>query len=154
MKRLLQQLINFAVVGGISTLIDFVVLFLMYEILGINYLIGTAVAFIVATVFNYWASMRYIFTSKYEAHQRGKEFTIFLVLSVLGLVLTQFLMVIFVEWLSISVMIAKVFVTVFVMVFNFVTRKLLLDDSSGTVDERELTDPNKIVVEEASQYDQ
>lgn len=98
--------------------------------------------------------MRYIFTSKYEAHQRGKEFTIFLVLSVLGLVLTQFLMVVFVEWISISVMIAKIFVTVFVMVFNFVTRKLLLDDSSRAVDERELTDPNKIVVEEASQYDQ
>ena len=30
---------------GISTLIDFIVLYISYEILGMNYLIGTAIAF-------------------------------------------------------------------------------------------------------------
>lgn len=152
MKRLLQQFFNFAVVGGISTLIDFVVLYIIYEILGINYLIGTAIAFIVATMFNYWASMRYIFVSKYDKNQRGKEFTIFLVLSIIGLILTQLLMVVFVEWFGLAVMISKIFVTGFVMVFNFVSRKILLDESS---EEQPIhsVETNEFVVEEANHYD-
>lgn len=152
MKRLLQQFFNFAVVGGISTLIDFVVLYIIYEILGINYLIGTAIAFIVATMFNYWASMRYIFVSKYDKSQRGKEFTIFLVLSIIGLILTQLLMFVFVEWFGLAVMISKIFVTGFVMVFNFVSRKILLDESS---EEQPIhsVETKEIVVEEANHYD-
>ena len=151
MKGLIRQFLNFALVGGISTLIDFIVLYALHEMLGINYLVGTAIAFIVATVFNYWASMRYIFKSKYQEDQRGKEFSIFLILSIIGLILTQVLMVLFVESFGMEVMISKLFVTAFVMVFNFVSRKLTLDDSSDSKLDTE--EPGKIVVKEESQYD-
>lgn len=151
MKRLIQQLFNFAVVGGISTVIDFIVLFVMHEVLSINYLIGTATAFIIATVFNYWASMRFIFVSKYEENERGKEFTIFLVLSVIGLILTQLLMMLFVERFNIEVMMSKIVVTVFVMMFNFISRKLFLDNSSEVSDND--VDASQVIAKEKSQFE-
>lgn len=152
MKRLLQQLFNFAVVGGISTLIDFIVLFIMHEVLSINYLIGTACAFIVATIFNYWASMRFIFVSKYKDNERAKEFTIFLVLSIIGLILTQLLMILFVEGFKLEVMLSKICVTVFVMLFNFISRKLVLDSPGSKGDEQSL-DPVNVIAKEKSPFE-
>lgn len=152
MKRLIQQFFNFAVVGGISTLIDFIVLYISYETLGMNYLIGTAIAFIIATVFNYWASMRFIFVSKFGKDQRYKEFTIFLSLSIVGLILTQILMFVFVEWFGVAVMISKIFVTGFVMIFNFVSRKILLDDSSED-EPINSVHTEKVAVKEANHFD-
>ncbi|XJS10212.1 GtrA family protein [Aerococcaceae bacterium WGS1372] len=150
MKRLIQQLFNFAVVGGISTLIDFIVLFIMHEVMSINYLVGTAIAFIVATIFNYWASMRYIFESKYNKHEKTKEFTIFFILSIAGLILTQVLMVLFVERFNFEVMLSKVFVTVFVMLFNFISRKIFLDNSNSEQVESSIEKVNVIAKEKSS----
>ena len=150
MKRLIQQLVNFVVVGGISTLIDFMVLFIMHEKMAINYLIGTAVAFIVATVFNYWASMRFIFESKYDKNEKAKEFTIFLVLSIIGLILTQVLMMLFVEVVEFEVMISKIIVTIFVMLFNFISRKVYLDSASSEELDHSLEKVNVIAKEKSS----
>lgn len=150
MKRLIQQLVSFAVVGGISTLIDFIVLFIMHEKMSINYLIGTAFAFIIATTFNYWASMRFIFKSRYDKDEKAKEFTIFLVLSIIGLILTQVLMMLFVERVHLEVMLSKVMVTVFVMLFNFISRKVFLDNSSSEKLKSSLEKVNVIAKEKSS----
>lgn len=127
MKALARQIFRFAIVGGLSTVIDFVVLYVLHHRLHINYLIATAIAFAVATIFNYWASMTFIFESKFVADQKKQEFMLFLILSVCGLGLTEVLMYISVEWLGSAVMLGKLFVTAFVMVFNFVTRKLFIE---------------------------
>ncbi|MGX7091787.1 GtrA family protein [Hutsoniella sourekii] len=127
MPTLVQQIIRFILVGGLATLIDFLVLAFLYHGLNLYYLIGTVIAFIVSTIFNYWASMRFIFKSKYGPDQRHKEFIIFLILSLIGLALTSLLMVLAVDWLGLPVMFAKVLVTGFVMVFNFVSRKLFIE---------------------------
>ena len=52
MKRIFQQLMNFALVGVLATLIDYLVFALLFNGLKINYLIATVAAFIVSTVFN------------------------------------------------------------------------------------------------------
>ncbi|MGX7106366.1 GtrA family protein [Hutsoniella sourekii] len=127
LPTLVQQIIRFILVGGLATLIDFLVLAFLYHGLNLYYLIATVIAFIVSTIFNYWASMRFIFKSKYGPDQRHKEFIIFLILSLIGLALTSLLMVLGVDWLGLPVMFAKVLVTGFVMVFNFVSRKLFIE---------------------------
>ena len=71
--------------------------------------------------------MTFIFESKFAADQKKQEFMLFLILSFCGLGLTEVLMYISVEWLGSAVMLGKLFVTAFVMVFNFVTRKLFIE---------------------------
>lgn len=127
MKRIFQQLMNFALVGVIATLIDYLVFSLLFNGLQINYLIATVVAFITSTVFNYWASMRYVFSSRFEDNEKMREFLIFVGLSITGLILTTVLMKITVDYLLIHPNIAKILVTGIVMVFNFVTRKLFIE---------------------------
>ena len=77
-------------------------------------------------MFNYVASMRYVFTHK-EGMSRRREFVIFVVLSVIGLIINNVCMWAGVELLHIHYLITKIGATAIVMVWNFVTRKKFLD---------------------------
>lgn len=58
---------------------------------------------------------------------KKKEFLVFIFLSVVGLGINQILMWIFVSRLYYFYMVAKIFVTAIVMVYNFITRKIFLE---------------------------
>ena len=119
MKKLIAQFMKFGVVGFIAFFIDYGLLAFCTEVLGINYLISSV-------VFNYLASMRYVFTHK-EDMSRRREFVIFIVLSIFGLIINNALMWLGVEVLYGHYLIVKIFATAVVMVWNFVTRKIFLD---------------------------
>lgn len=126
MKKLIKQILKFGIVGGLATLIDYIVLWLLTEFVGFYYLASAAVSFSVSVIFNYICSMRYVFVPRENVDKR-KEFLVFLVLSIIGLGLNQLLM-----WLGTGVMgvhylITKLCATALVMIYNFVTRKLFLE---------------------------
>ena len=126
MKKLIAQFMKFGVVGVIAFLIDYGLLAFCTEILHVNYLVSATISFTVSVVFNYVASMRYVFTHK-EGLSRRKEFVIFVALSVAGLIINNAIMWAGVELLGIHYLIVKIFATAVVMVWNFVTRKVFLD---------------------------
>ncbi|WP_296010294.1 GtrA family protein [uncultured Adlercreutzia sp.] len=132
MGKLVQQFMKFGVVGIIAFAIDYGLMVLLTEAFGINYLISATVSFIVSVVFNYLASMRYVFTHK-EGLSRRREFVIFVVLSTVGLGLNDALMWLGTSLLGISYLIVKIGATAIVMVYNFVTRKIFLDGDTGAV---------------------
>ena len=131
MKKLFAQLMKFGVVGFIAFLIDYGLLALCTEILHINYLVSATIGFTVSVVFNYLASMRYVFTHKEEMSRR-REFIIFVVLSIVGLVINNVILWAGVELLHVHYLIVKIFATAVVMVWNFVTRKIFLDAGNPT----------------------
>ena len=126
MKKLFAQLMKFGVVGFIAFLIDYGLLAFCTEILHINYLVSATIGFTVSVVFNYLASMRYVFTHK-DGMSRRREFIIFVVLSVIGLVINNVILWAGVELLHVHYLIVKIFATAVVMIWNFVTRKIFLD---------------------------
>ena len=79
---------KFGVVGVIATVIDFGIMNLLHYGLGLNILIANTSGFIISLIFNYLASMKYVFAHK-EGMSRRREFIIFVVLSVIGLVLND-----------------------------------------------------------------
>ncbi len=126
MKKLIHQFMKFGVVGIIAFFIDYGLLFVLTEFGGINYLVSATISFTASVIFNYIASMRYVFTHK-EDMSRRKEFVIFVVLSAVGLVINNVCMWAGVEIFGIHYMITKIGATAIVMVWNFVTRKIFLD---------------------------
>ena len=126
MKKLIAQIMKFGIVGGIAFVIDYGLLAFCTEILHINYLVSATIGFTVSVVFNYVASMRYVFAHK-EDMSRRREFVIFVVLSVIGLIINNAVMWAGVEIASVHYLVVKILATAIVMVWNFVTRKLFLD---------------------------
>ena len=107
MKKLIAQLMKFGVVGVIAFIIDYGLLALLTEAFGVNYLVSATISFTVSVVFNYVASMRYVFTHK-EGMSRRREFIIFVVLSVIGLGINNACMWAGVELLSVHYLITKI----------------------------------------------
>ncbi len=100
MRKLIEQIMKFGVVGVIAFVIDYGLLALLTEVFSVNYLVSATVSFTVSVVFNYVASMRYVFTHK-DGMSRHREFAIFVTLSVIGLLINNFCMWAGVELLGI-----------------------------------------------------
>ena len=96
------------------------------ELCAIDYLISSGIAFTIAVIVNYLLSMRFVFASDPEKN-RLIECGSFIILSIIGLVLNQILMAFFVELCGVFYMLAKIVVTGIVMIYNFASRKLLLE---------------------------
>ena len=126
MIDLIKQLIKFGFVGGICFVIDYGVMVLLTEVAGLEYLLSCGISFTVSVIANYLLSMKFVFERK-DTLDRRVEFIIFVIMSVIGLGLTELLMWVFVDKADIHYMISKIVVTAIVMVYNFVTRKLFLE---------------------------
>lgn len=126
MKKLIAQFMKFGIVGVIAFVIDYGVMIFLTEVFGVSYLISTTVSFVVSVIFNYFASMRFVFKRKDDMSRR-REFIIFIVLSVCGLGINDLLMWLMVDSLYIDYRLSKIVVTVVVAVWNFVTRKIFLE---------------------------
>lgn len=129
MRKLLAQIAKFGIVGVIATAIDFCVLMLLSQVLGMDPVIAAGISFCVSLVFNYVASMRYVFSHR-EGMSKEREFAIFLILSVIGLALNEIIMHLGVSMFgrsAVAVAGEKVVATGVVMVWNFASRKKWLD---------------------------
>lgn len=126
MQRLLGQIAGFGVVGVVATLIDFGVLALLKEAFGVDPVLAAGVSFVVSLLFNYWASMRYVFTRR-DDMSRSRELVVFTVLSLVGLALNELIMWLGVAFAGVHYLLVKVGATAFVMVWNFWSRRRWLD---------------------------
>ncbi len=126
MKKLIAQFMKFGIVGVLAFIIDYGLMILLTEAFGVPYLASTTISFIVSVVFNYVASMRYVFKRKDDMSRR-REFIIFVALSVIGLVINDVFMWLMTDQLFIDYRFSKIVVTFIVAVWNFVTRKIFLE---------------------------
>ena len=127
MKKLMNQIIRFGVVGVICTIIDFGVMIFLREVAGVYYLFASGISFAVSVVVNYLLSMKFVFHGKKDS-SKTREFIFFVVLSVIGLGLNQVIMWAAVDGMNISYILSKVGATAIVMVYNFVTKKIFLEE--------------------------
>lgn len=147
MKRLIDQILKFGVVGVVCFLIDFAITNVIAALLrngagmatGRAALIGALFGFVISVIINYVLSMRYVFERR-EDMSRRREFIIFTILSLFGLALNEAIIkvsidVIYENWQLLKELIgpalvtagAKILATGIVMVYNFITRKIFLE---------------------------
>lgn len=124
MKKLLGQIIKFGIVGGIAFVIDYTLLYVLTEFVGLSSLISAAISFIVSVTVNYIASIKWVFTVNHK--QTKKDVFIFFFLSTIGLGINELIIYIGNE-MGIYYMISKLFATAVVMIYNFITRKIFVE---------------------------
>ena len=151
MKKLIDQILKFGVVGIISFIVDFVITMAVSTLLRTSVgmttsqaaLVGAFFGFVLSVIVNYILSMKYVFERR-EDLDRKKEFTIFVVLSIIGLGINELIILfciylVYANWAWLHNLIgatlatagAKIVATAVVMVYNFVTRKIFLENKDG-----------------------
>lgn len=116
-----MEIVRFCFVGGISLLVDCGLLFLLTDFFGVHYLYSAGISFTVSVIFNYWLCVVYVFRG--ARRQTPKQATIFIGSSIVGLGLNQLCMWLFVEWLGLHYLVAKLGATVIVTLWNYVMKR-------------------------------
>lgn len=131
-----QQLTKFVIVGVINTAINWTIFAICLEVLPISdevakSVVASAIAFVIATIFNFWASTTWVFdtTRKKTRRRLFIEFAVFTGIAFLLFDEGMLAWLVASDW---APMWAKVVTTACGMVFNFITRKMFLEDHGDT----------------------
>ncbi len=142
---LFGEILRFILVGGLATVIDFLVMGVtlyffepslypsffnvFYGALGepqtIATLFGTGLGFVFGLLANYLLSIIFVFNEKGKSKSL-KGFLVFTFFSTIGLLLHEVGMFVFFDRLGLNEWIVKIVMTLIVLVYNYVTRKLFI----------------------------
>lgn len=143
-NRKLAEILRFCIVGGVATIVDFVAmgitLYIFDPSLYPNFFnvfygggtptvlascVGTGVGFIVGLVVNYLLSVLFVFDEK-GSSKTLHGFIVFALLSVGGLAINVVGMYLFVDLAGWNEWLIKIMLTLIVLVYNYITRKLII----------------------------
>jgi len=129
---LILEFLRYLIVGGIAFVIDFTVLYVSKEFifkdLYYSLYASTAMGFISGIIVNYSLSIFFVFNSA-KGTQIGrstKDMFIFIIVGILGLIISEFGMFIGAKALEFNYLIVKIVVTAIVLLWNYLARKILI----------------------------
>ncbi len=139
-KMLLPEIFRYLLVGGLATVLDYGAFMLFRYVLLLdttfNLLIATAMGFTVGVITNYILSILFVFKNVADPNKAKtmKSFIIFVIIGIVGLGVTELGM-----WLNhiidfqiggntyqIPEMVMKVILTLIVLCWNYIARKMLI----------------------------
>lgn len=123
-----KQFGKFAIVGLTSLAVDYALLMFLVEACKADLFFSTTVSFIASVIVNYVLSMKYVFDHR-EGMSRKREFTIFAILSAVGLGLNDLYMFVGVTMLNVGYQAMKLISTFLVTWYNFFSRRKFLSNN-------------------------
>lgn len=123
-------MLKYAVVGGICTVFDILVFMTLLEVFGLHYLISSTVSFSLAVFLNYYLCVKHLFQTGARFGKRGELFYFF-VISAVGLLIHQGVLICFVGLFGLEALVSKVFATATVFTWNYMGRKCFVFNSAG-----------------------
>lgn len=121
---MLKQVVKFCLTGGLCTVIDFGVLFVLTEQIGLSYVISNIISVSLSTIINYILSKIIVFNFSNTL----RNFVVFIILSLVGLLINEGLIVLCVNVFIIDYKVGKIISTGVVTCFNYLTRKYMLKE--------------------------
>ncbi|MFY0599362.1 MAG: GtrA family protein [Cyclobacteriaceae bacterium] len=123
-KLLSNRLIKFGIAGGISAILETIMLVVLVEKVGLEYLTSNAIAFIFTNIFNYLLSRYWVFESSYEKY--GEEIILFYIIVGVGLLINQFIMFVLVEHIMLDYKLSKLVAIAVTVLWNYFGKKKLV----------------------------
>lgn len=122
-----KEFLKYSLVGGITFLADFFILWIVHRVLldrkSWGLYVGTAFGFIGGMLVNHLLSVKFVFQNV-ENGKNLKKFMMSLLVGLVGLALTEFGMFIGTGYFHIRYEIVKILVTAGVFVWNYMERAL------------------------------
>lgn len=119
------QFFRYIFVGATAFLVDFFFLFILTDILDLQYLISAAIAFLLGLITNYLLSIFWVFKNR-KISKRINEFIVFALIGIGGLLLNEFIIWFFTDIASLYYLVSKIISTIMVLCYNFFLRKKIL----------------------------
>jgi len=114
------QFFRYLISGGVATMTDVSALFVLTHFFHVHYLLAAAFAFLSGTTVNYFLNITIVFES---SGQVQREFPLFAMIGMGGLLWTEVILWILVDKIGFYVMLAKIVAIILVLNWNFFMRK-------------------------------
>lgn len=124
-SQLFGQVLRFVLWGLIPTFTDVIILVILNEKFGVNVMVSSAISFLISVTVSYFLSMRFVFRG--GNMKRSREYTLFVLLSLGGLLINQGIMWLGTSLLNVHYLFAKLMSVAFVPAYNFISKKLILE---------------------------
>ena len=115
-------MIKYFFVGGISALIDISLFAFFAKYLGFNYLIVGFSTFMIATFFNYFLGIIFVFESGVK-YKKTVEILLVFFVSFIGVIINLSSLYFFVEFIKVDILLGKILATSNTFFWNYFTRK-------------------------------
>lgn len=119
------QALRYAVSGGVAFVADFLLLYVLTDCAHVHYLLSAILSFCVGLLITYLLSVYWIF-DKRRFDSRVPEIIIFVLIGLVGLLITALFMWLFTDLLQIHYLLSKVLTTFVSTVWNFLAKKFIL----------------------------
>ena len=123
MKENIRQFVLYLIVGGIATIVEWVIFYILNKFGHVHYMGATALAFVVSTFANWLFGRLLLFQ---ERENVWKELLKIYATSIIGLILNLLLMWLAVEIFTLPEMLSKMIATAIVFLWNFFIRKFVI----------------------------
>ncbi len=121
-----SEFFRYIVAGSIAFACDFTVLVVATEVFGSHYLVSNIPGYAVGLLVSYQLNVRWVFKHRRFEDKQGHEFVYFTIIVIVGLIISEGVLWAATESLELHYTISKVFSALFVFLFNFAVKKLLL----------------------------
>lgn len=118
-----RRFLKYSVVGVSTFIFDLLLLFVLTDYLGINYVVAAGGAFVVAVSINYVVSRKYVFRGTERGVHSGYGY--FLAIALIGLLFVMGSMYILVEVLTLHYLFSRVCIAGITGMFNYLTNLYL-----------------------------
>lgn len=114
---MINKLFKYGLVGGSTFLVELFILYFLLKYTNIHYSVAITLLFILATISNYLLSRAFVFKEASRGWKTGYLF--FLLIAIIGLLLTLGIVAFMVEMLNIDVLISRIVAVALVYLWNF-----------------------------------
>jgi len=122
-----EEIINYLIMGVLTTLVSIITYFIFAKVIGINYLVSNIISWIISVSFAYITNKIFVFKNNIkEKKQVFIQIYQFVKYRLLSLVIDILLMYLLVEIIKMDDMIAKVINQIIIIVLNYVFSKLFV----------------------------
>ena len=129
-KEFITQVVMFGIAGGTTAIIDWGVLAICVRLLHMDPILGNVFSFLISVTYNYWANAKFVF--KFDNSKgKGRVYITFVALAAVGFFINQATMLVGNKLLHYDPLIVKVAGIALAAIFNFFSRKLLLEQKKA-----------------------
>lgn len=120
-----KNIVKYFFVGGVCFIVDFTLFYLFSMKAGTNYLIANFISFTIATIFNYFLCIKFIFESG-ARFRRSKELLMVFSVSCFSLLINQLILLIFVEIVVVDILLSKTIAIAMTFFLNYFGRSIFV----------------------------
>lgn len=118
------QFLRFCVIGSVGVVVNSVIMYLSYDLMGLHYVLASVMAFFVASLNNFLLNKKFTFQDKdYGLRALAKQYAKFLSVTLIGLGINLGVLMALVEFFGLYPVISNLVGVLFATVSNFLGNK-------------------------------